>query len=775
MKKLFTPLIALLVLCSLAALPAGAWAVALPVSQPNALPTVSGGPTGSSISGTKIAWSAAVGATLTCDPGTWTNGPGLTYQYQWKYGATVATATTALVGEIAATYVVGAPVPAGQFIVCTAQASNDAGVTWGVAAASDAPITVAAAAGAPTDTADPSVADDGTPAVGETVTCDYGTWTGSPTYTYQWLRGDSPNIANIEGATSSTYQLTAADAGADVSCQVTATNAAPASVVASSLTDTVAGVAMPVVNAYVGNTCWSPTQAVCTNVGDYIWMDQVPSAGSYIVHVVDDTTEHNFHLTDSLGSDLILKGVAYREVVDFTVTFAAGTYTYVCDPHLNHMRGTMVVGAVQAPLFTATSQTPTTVRTDAQTTPIAAGTNLTCQLGGAWTTTGTITYEWMRSSSLAVGVIIPGATAATYTVTASDGILGDGTLANPGRSVRCVQIETNAGGSETARASTAVQGAPAPISNPTVSGNFFSGQMLTCINGAWNNAVKPVFVYAWYSDNVLISGQIGISYTLATATVGHAISCSVTETNGAIASTNPNALGGTATSLAVNGPAPTNSLIPAITGTITLGSTLTCSNGIWSGTPIYTYQWLRNGANIVGATNATYVITAADEGKNLSCQVTASSTSGSAFAGSAWSTVPAPLAAPTDQCPNIDGMQATMPPSMTKDKFGNCVGTSGNDIIKGTSGNDTLFGGAGNDHLYGGAGNDTIDGGTGNDVIYGGKGNDTITGGAGNDVIFASDDHKGVDIVDCGKGKDTVFYNRGDVVAKNCEHKHLKK
>ncbi len=58
--------------------------------------------------------------------------------------------------------------------------------------------------------------------VGRALSCELGTWSGSPALTVAWLRGG----AQIAGATSTTYTLADADAGQQVACQVTATNAA---------------------------------------------------------------------------------------------------------------------------------------------------------------------------------------------------------------------------------------------------------------------------------------------------------------------------------------------------------------------------------------------------------------------------------------------------------------------------------------------------------------------------------------------------------------------
>jgi len=61
----------------------------------------------------------------------------------------------------------------------------------------------------------------GTAQEGQTLTCSTGTWSGTPTYTYQWKR----NGSNIGSATNSTYTLVTADVGQSIKCTVTATNA----------------------------------------------------------------------------------------------------------------------------------------------------------------------------------------------------------------------------------------------------------------------------------------------------------------------------------------------------------------------------------------------------------------------------------------------------------------------------------------------------------------------------------------------------------------------
>jgi hypothetical protein len=77
---------------------------------------------------------------------------------------------------------------------------------------------------------------------------------------------------------------------------------------------------------------------------------------------------------------------------------------------------------------------------------------------------------------------------------------------------------------------------------------------------------------------------------------------------------------------------PSNIIVPVVSGTNTVGSILTTTNGTWIGsTPItYTYQWLRNGSNISGATSSTYTLVTADTSTLVSCKVTATNSLGSA-------------------------------------------------------------------------------------------------------------------------------------------------
>jgi hypothetical protein len=62
--------------------------------------------------------------------------------------------------------------------------------------------------------------------------------------------------------------------------------------------------------------------------------------------------------------------------------------------------------------------------------------------------------------------------------------------------------------------------------------------------------------------------------------------------------------------------------VPMISGTATVGSTLSATRGAWTPGATFTYAWLRNGKTISGATTSTYEIVPADLGSQLQVKVT---------------------------------------------------------------------------------------------------------------------------------------------------------
>lgn len=89
---------------------------------------------------------------------------------------------------------------------------------------------------------------------------------------------------------------------------------------------------------------------------------------------------------------------------------------------------------------------------------------------------------------------------------------------------------------------------------------------------------------------------------------------------------------------AVTVTAPANTVLPTVSGVHTSTNVQTAAQGTWSGSPTiaFTFQWMRDGVAIAGATAATYTLAApADVGHAIKCRVTGTSPFGSSFADSA--------------------------------------------------------------------------------------------------------------------------------------------
>ena len=138
----------------------------------------------------------------------------------------------------------------------------------------------------------------------------------------------------------------------------------------------------------------------------------------------------------------------------------------------------------------------------------------------------------------------------------------------------------------------------------------------------------------------------------------------------------------------------------------------------------FSYQWLRSGDEISGATAATYEITADDEGHRLTLEV--SYTDGSGF--------DEVLTSANLKVAGFTGIEVV---GTTGDDT--LFGSALNDSLNGNAGADTLFGAAGEDLLIGGRGDDNLVADAGSDRLYGGKGDDQLWGGLDADkFIFGS-------------------------------------
>jgi hypothetical protein len=172
---------------------------------------------------------------------------------------------------------------------------------------------------------------------------------------------------------------------------------------------------------------------------------------------------------------------------------------------------------------------------------------------------------------------------------------------------------------------------PANLTVPVISGTTRVGQTLSTSSGTWSGSAAT-YTYQWKRGGTNIVSATLSTYLLVSADNGTNITVTVTATNSA-----GNA---SATSAAV-GPItlglPVNTTLPVISGATITGSTLTTTDGVWTGSlPItYSYQWFKDGALIGGASLNNYTLVPTDLGSLFTVAVKATNSFGFSTVGSA--------------------------------------------------------------------------------------------------------------------------------------------
>ena len=249
---------------------------------------------------------------------------------------------------------------------------------------------------------------------------------------------------------------------------------------------------------------------------------------------------------------------------------------------------------------------------------------------------------------------ITGATDSTYTLAAAD----------EGKTIKVkVSFTDDAGNDETltSGATAAVDAAPnSPATGaPAIAGTAQVGETLTADTsgiGDSDGLANVSYSYQWIRNDGTtdtdITGEADSTYTLVAEDEGKTIKVGVSFTDDAANEESLTSVATGAVAAAPNSPA---TGAPSISGTAQVGETLTAgTSGIADADGLanvsYGYQWVANDestdTDIAGATDSTYTLAAADEGKTVKVKVSFTDDAGND------ETLTSPATAAVDAAPN---------------------------------------------------------------------------------------------------------------------------
>lgn len=443
----------------------------------------------------------------------------------------------------------------------------------------------------------PTISGDGLNP-GDTLTAEIGEDVFTPaadySYEYQWLRNGSP----ITGADQGTYTLTQADAKATIAVEVSANGAkatsAPVGPVASTITVdgsyTLAG------TARVGETLTVDDSQVTVVPADadvaYEWLRD----GA----VIDGADAVSYALTgDDLGHEIVARlTLSATDAPDLVVDsdpagpIEAGTMSSSGAPTI---AGTATVGTTLTASATPVKFTPAADR---------------------------VSFQWLRDNSP-----IPGATGETYTLSGDDY-----------QAEISVKAVGHALGYEDATSQVSTATTPVGLGTLTIVGEptFTPGQpqvgrpvrvSLDGVFSAW--AARPTIV--WKVNGTVVADAHGAEYTPTESDLDKDLTAEITpDALGYSNPAQPASVTAKVTKLApqpVVNPATGQSQRTAISGNPVVGMVLTAKAPQFDGVDApMSYQWLRGGVPITGATTATYRVRVADAGKKLTVRAIVAAT-----------------------------------------------------------------------------------------------------------------------------------------------------
>ena len=477
-----------------------------------------------------------VGETLTADTSGISDADGpasLTFTYQWN---THASGTdTAISGETAATYLLTADDLGDQITVSveyTDAGSEDEGPL------TSAPTAAVAAANTPNNPPSGLPTITGTTTQGETLTANTSGISdadgpASLSFTYQWNRHSSGTNTAISGETNSTYTLTGADVGDQITVSVRYTDAggtnegpltsAPTAAVAAASTPNNPPSGLPTITGTTtqGETLTANTSGISDADG--------PASLSFTYQWNRNDGTTDTAISGETNSTYTLSGADVGQMITVAVRYTdaggedEGPLTSV---------PTAAVAAASTP-NNPPSGLPTITGTTTQGETLTANTSGISDADGPASLS--FTYQWNRHSS-GTNTAISGETNSTYTLTGAD--VGDQITV----SVRYTDAGGTNEGPLTSAPTAAVAAASTPNNPPsglpTITGTTTQGETLTANTSGISDADGPAslsFTYQWNRNDgttdTAISGETNSTYTLSGADVGQMITVAVRYTD----------------------------------------------------------------------------------------------------------------------------------------------------------------------------------------------------------------------------------------------------
>ena len=450
----------------------------------------------------------------------------------------------------------------------------------------------------------------GTPQVGETLTANTSNIADQDgldnvSYSYQWVRNDGTDDADIAGETSSTYTLADADEGRTIRVRVSFTDDADNDEsLTSAATETVlarpnrAAVGLPTISGtpQVEETLTADTSGISDEDGlenvsySYKWT----AGGSDI----DGATGSTYTLTADEEGLAIQIQVTFTDDANNEETLTSQATVAVAAASNREATG--------QPAISGTPQVGETLAADTSGITDADGlTNVSYE------------YQWLAS-----GTDIDGATGSSYVLTSSE----------QGQTIQVrVTFIDDADNDEslTSAATETVLARPnrAAASLPTISGTPQVDETLTADTSTISDEdglTNVSWSYQWTAGGTGIEGATSSTYTLVFADQGKPIKVKVSFTDDRGSNESLTSVATLAVAAAPNREA---TGAPSIGGTPQVDQTLTADTS-----PIddqdgltnvsYHYQWTAGGTDIDGATGASFTLTASQQGKTIQVQVT---------------------------------------------------------------------------------------------------------------------------------------------------------